>query len=48
MVAVAAGASAGSSVWQRAALSATGAIAAVLLPPVMCAGLAHAALGYAP
>lgn len=48
MVAVAAGAIAGPSARWGTALSAAGVIAAVLLSPVMCAGLMHAAFGYVP
>lgn len=48
MVVVATGAIAGPSARRGTALSAAGVIAAVPLPPVVCAGLTHAAFGDAP
>lgn len=48
MVAVAAGAIAGPSARWGPEPSAAGVIAAVLLSPVRCARLMHAAFGYAP
>lgn len=48
MIAVAAQAIGGPSARRGAALSAAGVIAAVPLPPVVCAGLTHAAFGEAP
>lgn len=48
MVAVAAGVIAGASVWWRTTLPAAGVIVAILLTPVMCARLMHAASGQVP